>query len=225
MCTAECGCGGRTCSGCCVCSGCSCVPGSCPACKSCVDCLCECTSECCEDSDCDQANCYHCVDCNCEYQCDPDNCQNCDGQGTCEDRCVLFHNCLECDGEGSCVSRCNPSQCCYQDSCVDKCTNTGQCDYGTLPGGPYPNCQALQDPITGRCDGAEGFLCGHAIAISVNGAECADCEPSCAKTRICACAQINPVYCQTRCVYIIVCGCFCENVGEPEYRGDHYECD
>ena len=62
------------------------MPGTCTdECKSCVGCSCECTSECCADSDCDQANCYHCVDCHCQYKCDPNTEVCCDG--VCTPKC------------------------------------------------------------------------------------------------------------------------------------------
>jgi len=37
--------------------------GGCPACESCVSCWCQCTSECCQDSDCDPSQ--HCENCQC----------------------------------------------------------------------------------------------------------------------------------------------------------------
>ena len=73
-CQAQCGCGGRTCSDCCVCSGCSCVP---------------------DNSKCDQANCYACDGCSCVYQCDPDLEICCDG--SCEPKCEDGEPTGQCD--------------------------------------------------------------------------------------------------------------------------------
>jgi hypothetical protein len=84
--------------------------------------------------------------------------------------------------------------------------------------------QCIDDPITGKCEELEGGLCNHLATIAENDAECADCAPGCDKTRISACAEIIPIHCQTRCEWT-VCGCFCEHGGQPEYRGDHYECN
>jgi len=122
------------------------------------------------------------------------------------------------------VGCCDPDECCDDGTCVDKCTNTGQCDYGELPSGPYPNCQALQDPVTGRCGTAEGLICKHFVTIAVNDAECADCEPGCDKERISPCIEIIPYRC-TEHSYVIWYACLCDmKLDEREYRGDHYEC-
>jgi len=64
QCNSECGCDGKTCSGCCVCSNCSCVPNH---------------------SNCDEANCYKCENCNCVYRCNPDTQVCCDG--SCKPKC------------------------------------------------------------------------------------------------------------------------------------------
>jgi len=138
--------------------------------------------------------------------------------------------CHTCVGSEVCLcedddSKCDPDECCDDGTCVPKCTNTGQCDYGELPDGPYPNCQALQDPITGRCGEIEGLLCGHVINLALSDAECADCAPGCDKTRICACVEIIPYRC-TEHKYWIWYTCLCDRKYEERtYRGDHYECD
>ena len=68
-CNAECGCGGKTCSGCCVCSNCSCVP---------------------DDSECGDPDCWDC-DNNCNCQCDVDiNSVSSDKDYACVDCNVTF---------------------------------------------------------------------------------------------------------------------------------------
>jgi hypothetical protein len=185
------------------CSGCS-------YCYSCVICWCQCTSECCSASDC-TGECHNgCSNCSCL-----------DDQSKCTGEC---HTC----SDGSCEddnTKCGSDECCDDGTCVPKCTNTGQCDYGVLPSGPYPNCEVLKDDSTGKCQEAEGFLCNHNINIAINDAECADCAPSCAKTRRGPCAEIIPYRCTTHC-YLLFCDCTCdEKYEEHTFRGDHYECD
>jgi len=192
-------------------------------------------ADCGVDSDCGPPGCWNCVNCQCEYQCN--DCQVC-WAGSCVLRygaeCAVDLDC-EYGGEGceSCVdcicedddSKCASDECCDDGTCVPKCTNTGQCDYGELPSGPYPNCEVLKDDATGRCAEAEGFVCNHSVIIAQNDAQCADCEPNCAKTRICACAEIIPYKCTTHCSFFL-CICTCdEKYEERTYRGDHYECD
>jgi len=188
---------------------CECVWEGCPSCGRCrycdSSCDCQWVGNCRYDSDCPDCHTCPTPECNCEYQCNPDNCQTC-----------VNGSCQVCGGD--------PDKCCDNGTCVDKCTNTGQCDYGELPSGPYANCQALQDPVTGQCGPAEGFICNHLATIAENDAECADCAPGCDKTRICACAQIVPIHCKTHC-YLLFCQCLCDDAGEPYYIGDHYECD
>ena len=141
-----------------------------------------------------------------------------DEQGTvCAHGPVLTETCCN----GSC---CSPDECCAEGSCVPDCTNTGQCDYGELPSGPYPNCQLLQDPETGRCEGAEGLLCNHLVTIAINDAECPDCEPGCNKTLISACVSIIPARCTEK-PYGLGYACICElKPEEEETDGVHYEC-
>lgn len=222
---------------CMVCNG----SGSCvSACYSpgCLECdghgFCEssCDPNLCEECD-GQGNCVDRCDTNecrqcdgqgsCTYQCDEDQCLECDGQGNCESWCDALQ-CLECDGQGNCpVCGGDPDKCCDNGTCVDKCTNTAQCDYGELPGGPYVEC--YNHPVTGKCEELEGGLCFHVTTIAQSDAQCADCEPGCDKTRISACIEIIPYYCTTHC-FFTVCSCQCDpNTNDASYRGDHYECD
>jgi hypothetical protein len=157
--------------------------------------------------------------------CWPDNsaCEDCESciSCECESDCLMG----QCCSNDACVNDCPSGECCDDGECVPKCTNSGQCDYGELPSGPYPNCQVLKDDSTGKCEQAEGLICGHNINISTNDAECADCAPGCAKSRICACAEIIPYRCTEHC-YLLFCDCTCdEKYEERTYRGDHYECD
>lgn len=46
---------------------------------------CDSDEACCEGNCCDTANCYACEGGNCVYQCDPDDCEECDGEGSCVD--------------------------------------------------------------------------------------------------------------------------------------------
>lgn len=205
------------CPGCCYWDGWTCWPdnSACPACNSCISCECEwdciAGATCCNGSCCDSGNCCNSTTC----------CPNSD------DVCCTDSGSYCCESGKTCCQGtcCESDKCCDDGTCVPKCTNTSQCDYGELPSGPYPNCQVLKDDSTGKCNGAEGLICGHNINIATNDAECADCAPGCAKTRICACAEIIPYRCKTHC-YLLFCDCTCdEKYEERTYRGDHYECD
>jgi len=71
--------------------------GGCPACESCVSCWCQCTSECCQDSDC-TGECHNgCSNCSCvddNTECEYFDCEICNG-GMCEDKCpALGKHCL-----------------------------------------------------------------------------------------------------------------------------------
>lgn len=184
--------------------------GDCAGCMPCNSCIaCFCISDCSSGQTCCGGSC----------------CSNTCCFGTC---CSAGQNCCA----GSCCSNvccngicCEPDECCDDGQCVNKCTNTGQCDYGVLPGGPYMSCPNTDPTGFGDCQpGVEGSLCTHRAIIASNSAECADCEPNCDKTRISACAEITPVYCEEH-YYIAVWTCICTQGGTPEYRGDHYECD
>jgi len=85
-CKAECGCGGKTCGGCCQCWNCSCIDtGSCSGCCNCVNCSCVGS-----DSTCGPPGCWDCVNCQCvECNGNPNKC--CDfiaGIYICVDDCV-----------------------------------------------------------------------------------------------------------------------------------------
>ena len=206
-----------------------CNPDRCETCKQ-GECQSTCDSENCQrcngsgscESTCDPNQCEQCDgEGNCESSCDPNQCEVCDGQGNCESTCDP-DQCEECDGQGNCVSTCNPDQCCDNGTCVDKCTNTGQCDYGELPSGPYPNCELLADPQTGRCGIIENAICGHVFTIAQSDAECADCEPGCDKERISACIEITEYRC-TEHIYGVWFICLCDPK-ESYTSGNHYEC-
>ena len=165
-------------------------------------------------------------------KCDPDECEECDGEGACEvcngdpDKDCCGGTCYDKATEGCCdgVIYDKATKCCDNGTVVDKCTNDDQCDYGELPDGPYMSCPNM-DPYSNLCaDGVEGSLCNHRVIIAENSARCADCAPNCDKERISACAEITPVYCVEEC-YLLACMCHCYQGGEPEYRGNHYECN
>jgi hypothetical protein len=181
------------------------------------------TELCCDGTCCDSATEYCCDGTCCQLDeeccdgtcCDPDMCEECVGG-----------QCLVCGGRpgevccnGTC---CTPDQCCDNGTCVDKCTNTGQCDYGELPSGPYPNCELLADPQTGRCGIIENAICGHVFTIAQSDAECADCEPGCDKERISACIEITEYRC-TEHIYGVWFICLCDPK-ESYTSGNHYEC-
>ena len=72
QCTADCGCDGKTCSGCCDCQNCACVPDQ----SECSGC-CQCSSGCsCEDeaSECSSAHCEECTNCACVSWCASNQC-------------------------------------------------------------------------------------------------------------------------------------------------------
>ena len=127
-------------------------------------------------------------------------------------------------GETCCGGTCcdGTTKCCDNGTCVPKCTNTGQCDYGELPDGPYVEC--IENPVTHQCGWLEGGLCNHLVTIATSDAQCADCKPNCDKERISACAEITPMNCTTHC-YLLVCACLCDTQPSESYTvGDHYEC-
>jgi hypothetical protein len=188
----------------------ACPPPECPNCYYWNGYECYCHEACCIDADC-TGECDYCSDsCVCE-----------DDQSLCPGECDYCWAGYCYDDDSKCAS----DECCDNGTCVDKCTNTGQCDYGELPSGPYPNCEVLKDDATGKCAEAEGLICNHSVIIAIKDAVCADCEPNCDKTRICACAEIIPYRCTTHCYYS-VCTCLCDEKPNESYTvGDHYECD
>ncbi len=190
------------------CSGCS-------PCNSCMLCFCiwDCNpgATCCNGSCCNSGNCCNSTTC----------CPNYD------DVCCTDSGSYCCDSGKTCCqgSCCASNQCCLNGTCVDKCTNTGQCNYGVLPGGPYADC-GNTDPTQGSCaEVVEGAVCNHRAIIATNSAECADCESNCDKTRISACIEILPFKCRTHC-FLLICSCTCDSDWDNvNYRGNHYECD
>jgi len=207
----KCGCGGKTCLGCCKCQDCVCMEddSKCTGCESCYwdyysgDCYCADNSSKCNPG-------QLC----CDGQCYDTSTQKCCSDGENKWICDIDKEC--CDG-----TCCDPDECCDNGTCVPKCTNTGQCDYGELPDGPYVQC--IDNPVTHRCEELEGGVCYHVITIALNDAVYADCAPGCDKTRISACVEIITYRCKTHCA-LWVCDCLCEP-DESTTRGDHYECD
>lgn len=100
--------------------------GGCPACESCVSCWCQCTSECCQGSDC-TGECHNgCSGCSCvddNSQCSTlMNCEECNN-GNCEDRCPALGK--YCNGSGDCVVCTTDAHC--NDICKH-CTG-GECKH------------------------------------------------------------------------------------------------
>jgi len=148
---------------CCDWDGWNCITTSCSPCYNCTSCQCYSAcipgATCCNGSCCNSGNCCNSTTC----------CPNSD------DICCTDSGSYCCESGKTCCqgSCCVSSQCCHNDTCVPKCTNTVQCDYGELPGGPYPNCQVLKDDSTGKCEQAEGLICNHNINIAEHDAVCA----------------------------------------------------
>jgi len=200
------------CEGCAVCEDGVCVVGDCDnPCEYCVmesgtwgDC--KCYEDCCEDSDCGPPDCWNCAYCQCDWACGAGSC--CSGS-CCSNEC--------CDG-----TCCAPDECCNNGTCGDKCTEDGQCDYGTLPSA-YANCPSFQG-ITNKCDGGEDVLCDYVVNIALNDAQCATCEPNCDKVRVSYCVKITSARCTTHC-YLLACACICDEKPEEYYTyGNQYQC-
>lgn len=115
----------------------TCIPygdcgGGCPTCESCVSCWCQCTSECCEDSDC-TGECHNgCSGCNCvddESKC-PGECDTCD-DGTCTDHDYLcnWRLCETCN-DGECEDRCPAlgKYCNYDTGMCEVCVDDFHCE-------------------------------------------------------------------------------------------------
>ena len=166
----------------------------------------------CGDKTC--SDCKECVDCECQLK--PGN--------TCVSDldCPRCYDCVNCN----CQNRCTSDQCCNESTatCVDKCTNTGECDWGEFLHAPYAECLNMDPFIKSCAPGVEGALCKHRIIYYATDAECAPCAPGCSKTRVDHCAEITPGYCRTHCI-LMVCNCSCDLKPEEAWRqGDHYTC-
>ena len=202
---------------------------TCPKEKCCVDgqCInngseCEVDRICCDGSCCYEGDC--CVDgvcigngdeCDSNSKCCNGECYDLEDQRCCDGKEIYDPNTEKCCNEdtghtcpkspvdkeccdGAC---CDPSQCCNNGTCVDKCTMTGQCSYTPPETSNYVECQNF-NPTDKSCEEIiEGALCNHLVTVGLNEAECADCAPNCDKTRICACAEITPVFCKTNCFW------------------------
>jgi len=118
----------------CACLGCDLETNSCyDNCTGGADVLCCCPvglcynlheKACCETDLCDLDKCQECVNGECVNRCNPDLCEECDGQGNCE-FCGgrLDETC--CDG-----TCCGPDECCGNGECKDCCKteSTGNCE-------------------------------------------------------------------------------------------------
>lgn len=114
--------------------------GGCPACESCVSCWCQCTSECCENSDCTGACHNGCSGCSCvndNTKCS--TCKECVGGN-----CVLKST-SDCDVD----SDCDPSQHCENCKCVcDTCWTTS-----TTPASIQAVCEDCVNIAWDHCPG------------------------------------------------------------------------
>ncbi len=205
--------------------------GTCEKCKGCKDWCAEQGKTCCNGS------CYNPATQECcggqVYT--KDNCMKCEndawvpkctgGLSCCDGKCYdpTIQECCYDVGTGF-VTLCNLNECCNDITCVPKCENTGQCDYGELPDDPNVDCKSI-DPEDTTCEEyIEGQLCGHLITIWQNEAVCASCAPGCLRTRIRECVNIIPYHCKTTC-FLLVCGCVCDpRLEDADDRGSHYEC-
>lgn len=186
------------------CSGCS-------SCYSCVICWCQCTSECCQNSDC-TGECHNgCSNCSCV-----------DDQSKCTKEC---HTC----SDGSCEddnTKCGTNQCCDNGTCVPKCDPNGApCphDNPVIQAG----CQ-WQAPDDHRCVPDQvGKTCMWILQYEyTSSAICADCAPGCSRTRDNYCAFWKAETCRN--AFFI--GCVCDYDGPEIERpkvgsGDHYICN
>jgi len=134
--------------------------GGCPACYSCLNCNCECTSECCDDSacgpcqECNLDTCYCddiCIECE---ECVEDNCISCGALGKvcCEGWCE--EPCEEEDDETMCSSA-NDEECIKCVGILGGCSShythiyTNATTY-SCNGGCYGDCQQIQGPACYR---------------------------------------------------------------------------
>ncbi len=203
---------------------------TCGACQTCVDGNCKSCNEADPNKDCCNGACYDPATqgcCNGEIY-DKSTQQCCydtpDGSGYICDNIIINGTCCA----GTC---CPPDQCCDRPAvgppgCTQRCTNSGQCDYGTLPENPGFSC-GNEDPKSGGlcAKGVAGAVCAYNSFIATNcDAQCASCSPGCPSNYVCACRVTTPFYCTQHC-YILVCQCTCDPCeGDIQRIGLHYEC-
>jgi len=212
------------------CSGCS-------PCKSCIACFCiwDCIipgATCCNGICCNSGNCCNSTTCCpnsddicctnsgsyccgsdeicCQGSCcDPiSKCEICLGGVQCVNGCIFYYNCLKCDGEGQCVTKCDNTQCCHQDTCIDKCDPDGgaTCTWTNPP---------VQDPLctwihqtNPNCQNP-GDSCNWTVVEGPGeNAACAPCNPGC-NFGSTYCVKLEPKQCRESFVLFMgmVCGC------------------
>ena len=155
--------------------------------------------------------------------------------------CLKEKVCCEggcCPKDYSCcgsVACCSPDQCCDSPEvgppyCKPKCTNTAQCDYGTLPTiPPLFTCANIDPGAGGGCeDYIEGEICNYVVNIHVNcDAKCASCAPGCLTHSgglgaAGVCATITTCKCVETCNEgACICQCLPDTVG---WIGIHCVC-
>jgi hypothetical protein len=188
----------------------------CSYCYSCVICWCQCTSECCQDSDCD-GECYRCSNCSCVN--DDDKCTGCEScvDGECEDD---DDNCVSSGPCKSCVNaiceddntKCGSDECCDDGTCVDKCDPDGgaTCTW-TNPPVYDPICE-IADPLMPFCINPDKTCDWEAISGPDYNATCADCAPGCTTSTYCV--LLKPILC-TEGLWPLPPFYMCRCIGEP----------
>jgi len=193
-------------------------------CNNCVSCSCEwdCSpgQSCCNDTCCDSGNCCNsttccsnsddvcCTDAANDYCCPSDytccqgsccdpigKCEICLGGVQCVNGCIFYYNCLKCDGEGQCVTKCDNTQCCHQDTCIDKCDPDGgaTCTW-TNPPVLDPLCEYLQ--VGSRECLNPGDSCSWEVDEGPReNAVCAPCAPGCTLGST-YCVKLKPIKCE-----------------------------
>jgi len=175
--------------------------------------ICDINETCCDGSCCDPTA---CEDCNatthaCESKCKPENCETCDGAS----------HCIVCGGD---TTKCCDKPDVGPPGCKPKCTNSAQCDYGTLPPDPHLSCASVDPGGGGGCDeGTEGAICGYIISYYYHkDAQCANCAPGCFTHSTDVCLIITTETCKEKCEGMIcICQCLAEYSG---YLGNHRVC-
>ena len=185
---------------------------------------------CCGPGFCDPAQCMDCVGGECK-QCGGDKCKTCDPEThTCNPVVCNTVNCEICV-DGQCkICDGDTTKCCDHPElapsrCVNKCTNSAQCDYGTLPTDPHLSCASVDPGSGGVCDeGIGGETCGYIISYYKDkDAQCANCAPGCSSHIADVCVIIKTEHCKEKCdeYGICICQCLTDTVAE---LGLHWVC-
>lgn len=167
--------------------------GGCPTCESCVSCWCQCTSQCCQDSDC-TLGCHRCSAC------------------SCTSRCELFDECEVCiDDECIKCGVLNATHCCVGNlECVPKCVPEGgaTCTW-TDPQVLDPTCTYLHE-TDWHCQNP-GASCNWTVVEGPGGnATCAPCNPGCDLGST-FCVKLEPKQCRETFIPTVGMVCYCKD--------------